>query len=189
MRIAISCYSGSGATTAVNLISEKTGLKPINYTLRNLANDLGIDFDEIHSKAETTPYYDYLLDSKLIELTKTDDWIMASRLAIWLASDADKKIWLECPVEERARRIAQREGWTFEKALEHTKARDEKNRLRYLKLYDIDVTSHDFVDCVISTVDSPKTVVEAVLACKPRNLKAKINNISEIVNRRLTEFK
>ncbi|VVB70498.1 Cytidylate kinase [uncultured archaeon] len=188
MKIAISSYSGSGATTAVNLLAKKLGLISINYTLRNLAVDLNLDFEDIRIKSEKSPYYDYLLDSKQIELTKQDSWVMGSRLAIWLASNADKKIWLECPIEERARRIAFREKWSFEKALEHTRQRDELNNARYNRLYGIDVTSHDFVDCIVSTLAPPEEVVEKIIACKPRNLKPEIPNINDTISRKLAEF-
>ncbi len=187
MRIAISSYAGAGSTTTA-LLASKTGLKVINYTFRNLAADLKLDFEDLRSKAEQTPYYDYLLDSKLLEFTKSDSWVFASRLAIWLASDADKKIWLECPPEERARRIAQREGWTLEKALEHTKERDKLDKARYFKLYGIDLDSHDFVDCVISTLVPPEQVVEQIIAAIPRNLKPETPIIRDIISRKLDEF-
>ena len=189
MRIAISCYSGSGATTAVSLVSQKLGLKPINYTFRNLSKDLDLPFEVLREKAEQTPYYDYLLDSKLLEFSKGDDWVLGSRLAIWLASNADKKIWLDCPIDERAKRIAKRENWSFQKALEHTEQRDEKDKQRYAKLYGIDLEDHNFVDAMISTTDSPETVCDEIISVKPRNLKANINNINEIISRRLTGFK
>lgn len=189
MKIALSSYSGAGVTTTTNLLAQKLNLTPVNYTLRNLASDLKLSFEEIKLKAEQTPYYDYLLDSKLIHQAQQDNWIMGSRLAIWFDTNPAKRIWLECPLEERSRRIAKRENLPYEKALEQTSQRDELNKQRYLKLYGINVSEHNFVDAIISTEQPPEQVVKQILEANPRNLNNKTSNINDIINQKINELK
>ena len=68
--------------------------------------------------------------------------------------DADLRIWLNAPLEERARRINKREteiGATYEAVLYKTLKRDEQNRKRYLQLYGLDIYDHADFDITINT--------------------------------------
>lgn len=65
--------------------------------------------------------------------------------------DADLKIWLKAPLEVRARRIAKRECKSVEKAMEETSEREECERERYLKYYDLDVKDLSVYDIVIDS--------------------------------------
>ncbi len=58
----------------------------------------------------------------------------------WL-TDFGLKIWLEASPEERARRLAQRDGLSLEEAKEVIKQRDTENKDLYEKLYGIHLGS------------------------------------------------
>jgi cytidylate kinase len=153
LRIAISSHSGCGNTTATNTVGKILGLTVVNYTFRDLAVDLGVPFEEIQEKSVDTRFYDYLTDLKLIRAS-LDPWVVVgSRLAGWLV-DADLRVWLQAPLEARAKRIHQRESdknVSYESVLYHTLKRDEQNRRRYLQIYGIDINDRNDFDIIINT--------------------------------------
>ena len=152
MRVAISGSSGCGNTTVSGLVAQRLGLKKINYTLRNMADERGVPFTDFHGMAdERFPELDYELDEKLVGLAAEGDCVVATRLAVWLDDDRvlkklgvqkkyafDHKFWLDAPLEVRAGRIAKREQKTLEKALEETRVRDASNESRYSRAYGIE---------------------------------------------------
>lgn len=153
IKIAISGRSGCGNTTVTQLISEKLGLKMINYTFHTMAEELNLPFDEFYVLASKDPKYDYEVDRRQVELAAGGDCVLGSRLAIWMLKDADLKIFLTASPEIRAGRILKREGGDLQVQMAKTATRDEKDHQRYLKLYNIDNNQFDFVDLVIDTGD------------------------------------
>ena len=151
IRIAISGKSGCGNSSVSRIVAKRLGIKLINYTFHDMAREMNIPFEELCRLAEKDPRYDLELDRKLVELAMDGSCVLGSRLAVWLLKEANLKVYLTASLEERARRIADREGLSFEESFKATRERDERDRLRYLKLYKIDVDKFDFVDLVIDT--------------------------------------
>ena len=105
MRIAISGYSGCGNTTATTNVGNALGLKIVNYTFRDLARDLNLTFDHIHTSASDNLIFDYLTDFTLIRnALANENIVIGTRLAAWLMN-AELRIWLHAPLEARAKRI------------------------------------------------------------------------------------
>jgi cytidylate kinase len=77
--------------------------------------------------------------------------VLGSRLAIWLIEDADLKVYLYASLRTRAGRVAEREGGSLEEKMEETRARDERDRNRYLRIYGIDNDRYDFADLILDT--------------------------------------
>lgn len=154
MRVAISGHSGCGNTTATTNVGKALNLKIVNYTFRDLARDLNVDFEKIHSEAGTNLIYDYLTDLVLIRNALANkNIVIGTRLAAWLM-DAELRIWLHAPLEARASRISMREsekGSNYEQILYKTLKRDEQNRKRYLRLYGLDIDDHSDFDITINT--------------------------------------
>lgn len=154
MRIAISGHSGCGNTTATNNVGKALSIEIMNYTFRDLARVLSLNFEYIQEQALLNPIYDYLTDLWLIrESARKKDVVIGTRLAAWLM-DADLRIWLYAPLETRARRINSREsekGCTYEQTLYKTLKRDEQNRKRYMRLYGLDIDDHADFDMTINT--------------------------------------
>lgn len=164
LRIAVSGKSGCGNTVTSRILADALGFHFINYTFRNLSEELGIPFDELGRLAETDSRYDHHVDKKQLELASHGNCVLGSRLAIWLLKDADLKVYLHASPEVRADRIAKREGWDFEATLDTTTARDRRDRERYRKLYDIDVDDFAFVDLVVDTeLGDPNFVSQTIL--------------------------
>ncbi len=154
MRVAISGDSGCGNTTATNNVGNALKLKIVNYTFRDLARDLNLNFEQIHKEATTNLIFDYLTDFTLIRNSLANkDIVIGTRLAAWLM-DAELRIWLHAPLEARAGRISLREsekGSSYEQILYKTLKRDEQNRKRYLRLYGLDIDDHNDFDITINT--------------------------------------
>ena len=94
-----------------------------------------------------------------------DDLVLESRLAGWMAGEhADFRIWLDAPLEIRARRIAEREDKAVETAREETRARAESEATRYEAYYGIDIEDLSIYDLVLNTARlDPEGVVSAIV--------------------------
>ena len=153
MRIAISGHSGCGNTTATTNVGRALGLTIVNYTFRDLAKELGVNFEDLHREAPDNFIFDYLTDLKCIRAALNENIVLGTRLAAWLM-EADLRIWLHAPLEARARRINKRESEkeaSYEAVLYKTLKRDDQNRNRYLQLYGLDINDHSDFDITINT--------------------------------------
>lgn len=151
LQITISSKSGCGNSTVSGMLARKLGLKLINYTFHDLAEEKKMAFEELCLLAENDDKYDIFVDKHQVELASSGKCIMASRLAIWLLKNADLKVYLEASPQVRAARIAGREGLSIDQALTAMAKRDKRDKQRYLRLYGIDIDKYDFVDLVVNT--------------------------------------
>ncbi|HEY1074936.1 MAG TPA: AAA family ATPase [Patescibacteria group bacterium] len=165
LRIALSGLSGAGSSTTAKLVAERLSLPMNNFTLRNLAVEKGLSFDEIHRLAKTDSSIDIELDRRLVRFIRTHHLcFVATDLACWLDQPSllnvlgeteplhfDYKIWLEVPLDERARRMRKREGGDISEIKTYNHARDLQNRERYIDLYGVDIFDHSKIDWVFQT--------------------------------------
>lgn len=164
LRIAISGKSGCGNTTVSTMLSEKLGVKLINYTFRQLAAEKNMTLQEVIENAKTDDSYDVYVDTHQVELAKAESCVLGSRLAIWMLKDADVKIYLIASDDTRAKRILNREGGDLEKIKEFTAFRDSQDSERYMKLYKIDNSEYEFADLKIDTATrTPEMIVDLIL--------------------------
>jgi len=170
LRIAISSKSGCGNSTVSGMLSRKLGLKLINYTFHDLAEEKKINFEELCLLAEDDDKYDLFVDKRQVELAASGKCIMASRLAIWLLKNSDLKVYLEASPQVRADRIAGREGLNVEEALTAMANRDKRDHQRYLRLYGIDIDKYDFVDLVVDTEKGDQFYVVNQIIRKVKNI-------------------
>ena len=165
LTIAISGKSGCGNTTVSTLLAQRLGLRLINYTFHNMAQERGLSFEEFVRLAERDDQYDLYLDRHQVELASAGGCVLGSRLAIWLLPRADLRVYLSASLEERARRIAVREGLDPAQARRAVEERDSRDRNRYLRLYRIDIDDYRLADLVVDTeAGQAPYVVEAILA-------------------------
>lgn len=171
LRIAISGKSGCGNTTVSTLLSEKLGIKLINYTFRQLAAEKGLTLAQVIENAKTDDQYDVYVDNHQVELAKKESCVLGSRLAIWMLKEADLKVYLFASDDTRANRILNREGGDLQQIKDFTSMRDSEDSKRYLKLYNIDNNKYDFVDLFIDTANyNPEQIVDLILEeLKKRN--------------------
>ena len=170
LKIAISSHSGCGNTTATNNVGTTLSLEVVNYTFRDLAQELKLPFEAIQRGADKTRIYDFLTDLKLMRASLRPRVVVGSRLSGWLI-DADLRIWLHAPLEARAKRIFQREPDKhagYESVLYRTLQRDEQNRKRYLEVYGIDINDRSDFDIIINTEKLTAEQVSSLIVAAAR---------------------
>lgn len=170
--ITISGKSGCGNSTVSRLVAERLGLRLINFTLRDLARERGLSFDQLWERAEYDQSVDHDLDRRLMELAADGGCVLGTRLAIWLVEDQDLSVYLEATRQTRAARIASREAMSYTAALNATDQRDRRDRKRYLRLYDIDIEDASQADLVVDTEDLDQRAVvgKIIEALRARDL-------------------
>lgn len=149
LRVAISGKSGCGNTTVSRLVAAALGLRVVNYTFKNLAEERGMSFEEVCLLAESDPQYDLAVDRRQVQLAEEGGCVLGSRLAIWLLKGSAFTVYLEASLEARAGRIAKREGKPLLEALRETETRDRRDHDRYARLYGYDVDSYRFAALVV----------------------------------------
>ena len=82
--------------------------------------------------------FDRRVDEKLIELAGQGDVVLDSWTMPWLLKNGFK-VWLEASIEVRAKRTAERDGISVERALGKLKEKDDTTRSIYKKLYGFDL--------------------------------------------------
>ena len=167
MLVTISGPAGSGKSTAAAALARALGYDHVSGgdIFRDLADERGLTPLELNRRAEEDEAIDRDLDRRLRETAAArDDLILESRLAGWMAGEhADFRVWLDAPLEIRARRIADREDKPIDLAREETQARAASEAKRYREYYGIDIAELSIYDLVLNTARlDPDGVVEAV---------------------------
>ncbi len=164
LRIAISGRSGCGNTTVSRLLAQTLGIECVNFTFRSLSAELGIPLETIIERAKTDDSFDRMVDTRQVELAMASSCVLGSRLAIWMLTEADLRVYLTASEDERARRIQEREGGNLADIRAFTAMRDAEDTRRYRELYDIDNTDVSRADLIVDTESiKPDEIVELLL--------------------------
>lgn len=135
---------------------------------RQMAAEAGLDVGEFSLVAERDPEIDLELDQRLANRIHEGDVLLESRLASWIVTNegvAALRVWLDADEQERARRVADREGIDPAVALEANRAREASERRRYRTYYGIDLDDRTVYDLVIdSTATVPEAIAESIVA-------------------------
>ncbi len=164
--IVISGWPAVGKTTIACKLAEEFGIVMYNGgdILKMLAEeDKGYSvkrddwWDTIEAKKfmeerNSNPSFDKKVDDKLIQIVKKGGAVITSYTLPWLVVDEPViiiKFWLRGSPENRAKRMANRDGISFAEAERITKLRDEENKRIYHRLYGFrfgeDLTVFDYV--------------------------------------------
>jgi cytidylate kinase len=151
--VAISGLHGAGKTAAARALVRKFKLRYVcaGTVFRQLAKERGMTLDEFSRHAERHPKIDRMIDRRTAEAAREDGVLIDARLAGWMAKQANLKILLTAPLEERVRRIARREGRRYGEVLRETMRRERSEAKRFKRFYGIDVNDHSPFDIVLNT--------------------------------------
>ena len=160
--------SGSGKGTLAEQIADILNVKHFSASdiFYSIAEERGISHVELSEKAEKD--VDLEVDRKTLERGLKNNCVIDSRIASWVLGDhSDLRIYLEADMEERARRIAEREGKNKEEVIKETERRDKENQRRYRNYYDIDPEDKSIYDILINNTDmdieEQRKVIEQIL--------------------------
>lgn len=146
--------SGSGKGTMAEQIAEILDIEHFSASdvFYSIAEERGISHVDLSKQAGKQ--VDLEVDRKTIERGLENDCVIDSRIASWVLGDhPDLKIRLDADLEERAERIAEREGKDAEKVREETEQRDSENSRRYKEYYGIDTSDPEIYDVLIDNTD------------------------------------
>jgi CMP/dCMP kinase len=111
-----------------------------------------IEAKKFMEERKSDPSFDKKVDDKLIQIVKKGGAVITSYTLPWLVEDESIiiiKFWLRGSPENRAKRMANRDGISFAEAKRITKLRDEENKRIYYRLYGFrfgeDLTVFDYV--------------------------------------------
>lgn len=111
-----------------------------------------IEAKKFMEERNSDPSFDKKVDDKLIQIVKKGGAVITSYTLPWLVVDESIiiiKLWLRGSQENRAKRMANRDGISIAEAERITKLRDEENKRIYYKLYGFrfgeDLTVFDYV--------------------------------------------
>lgn len=153
MKITISGPPGSGKSTLSRLLSARLGMELVSIgdIFRKMAEDRCMSLEEFGIVAKCNDEIDLKIDGAQKKIAKErDNIVLEGRLSGFLV-EADLKIWLKAPLRVRAERIAERECKPVSIAMAETMEREECERERYLKYYDIDIKDLSIYDFVIDS--------------------------------------
>jgi predicted cytidylate kinase len=170
MRITISGPPGSGKTTVCRELSDRLGLQCIisGELFRQMAQDQGKTLAEFGLLAESDPSYDRMLDDRMVEIARdSEDILLEGRLTAHMLTRSGLeafRVLLDADLDERCRRVSQREGIDEEVARDRIVERERCEAARYLDHYDIDIEDRTLYDLVVDTTSlPPEEVVEIIL--------------------------
>ena len=171
MIITISGKAGSGKSTAAKELAKKLKLKhySIGDLMRQIAKGKNISLMELSKLAEKDNSIDLELDKKNIELREENNFVIDGRLTAYFSPYAELKVFLDCDDEVRADRILKDErkdekSKNIKESTKKIKQREQSERKRYKKLYNVDYCDKKLYNLIIDTTNlSIKEVVEKII--------------------------
>ena len=152
--ITVGGLHGTGKSSVADAIAKRFNLRRMSagVIFRQLAKERGLTLEEFSRVAEGNEDIDRLIDDKLREEAEKGNAVIDGQLAAWMAgNNADLKILLIASVENRIKRISERDGIDYEYARRETITREGSEKARYFEYYGVDVADHSTYDLIINT--------------------------------------
>jgi cytidylate kinase len=145
MIVAIGGFTASGKSSLAKALSLELRWPNISAGayFRKMAEERNIDIFELSTLAVDDPEIDQQVTEQVLgDIVSSSDCILDAHAACLVASSLDHvSLLLHCPTKERARRLAQRTGFTPEESLHKIETFDRETTLRMYHLY-----GQDFMD-------------------------------------------
>ncbi|MFW9908601.1 MAG: (d)CMP kinase [Candidatus Thorarchaeota archaeon] len=171
--IAIGGLHGTGKSSVADNISKLFNLRRVSAggIFRELAAERGVTLEEFSRIAEDDEKIDRALDARIKSEAEKGNVMLDGQLAAVMAGDhADLKILLVAPLRTRVKRIAARDGVSYEAALQETETREMIERARYKEFYGYDVADLTIYDLIINTDKYDLEGVTAIIELAIRRL-------------------
>lgn len=170
MRVTISGPPGSGKTTVCRLLGERLRLEVVvsGMIFRQMAKERSMSLADFGRMCEDDPQADLALDERMVEIARDkENVILEGRLTAYMLSrhglDA-LRVYMDADLDERAKRVAEREGGTVEQRRTEILEREACEAKRYLAYYGIDIADRSIYDLVVDTTHlTPQEVADAIV--------------------------
>jgi len=151
--VAVAGPHGSGRSTQAALLAEELGLRYVSAgtLFRERTRMLGLTLEEASRRASEDRGFDNYLDRRTREEAARGGVVIDATLSGWMAEGADLRIYLACTLDERVRRIAEREGRPAAEVLEETRFREASELARFREFYGVDLEDLSVYDLVVNT--------------------------------------
>jgi cytidylate kinase len=137
----------------------------IGQIFRKLAEEKGLTLTQLTQLAERDPSIDLMLDSLARKEAEKGNVIIDGHAAPWLLKDlAILRVAIVASFNIRVKRLAERDGKPLDQVINETALREEIERRRYLKWYNIDIKDFSDFDLIINSEKfTPNEIVEIIL--------------------------
>lgn len=173
MIISLSGKGGSGKSTIAKALAEKLCYTyvGIGAMRRKVAESMGLNilqFDELGNKPENVREFDLKYEEYQKSLSLNDNIVIDARLGFY-CQPKSFKIYLTIDDKVAAQRIFDNKRTTdhyasVEEVLQKTQQRAQENKIRYQKLYGVDISDVNNFDLVFDTTGkAPEQVVEDIV--------------------------
>jgi len=171
MIITIGGFAGSGKSTVADIVAKKLGWGRISAgdVFRKLAKEKEMLLEDFNEYAEERPEIDRELDKKILKTAEEGKAIIDGRLIGLLTKKNGIScitVWLDAPLEVRAKRIVKRENKDYQTVIKEIQRRETSDRQRFWDLYTIDINDLSGYSLVIDTTYKTPEEIAAILLKK-----------------------
>jgi cytidylate kinase len=155
VRLLLSGLSGTGSTTAARRLAADLDLSYVygGQIFRDMAVEQGISLEELAESLEQDPEREREIDRRLIAAGLRDNVLIEGRTIGWIfpRDIPALRIWLTCDLQERLRRVEDREH--HPRSAENLLRREASDNRRYRTLYGIEPEDFSPFDMVLDTTN------------------------------------
>ncbi|MDE1856540.1 MAG: cytidylate kinase family protein [Candidatus Micrarchaeota archaeon] len=158
MKICISGMTASGKTALGHMLAKELNVEHITkFTLESFhkatedaKSKKGSHLDVV--QAISGRKFAKRFDDELVELARSrKDFVVTIWLGPWLIEDATLRVWLNAPIDERAKRRAKDMKITIKEAKEMIEEKDRQNIRLFKEIQGVDITDHSIFDMELNT--------------------------------------